>query len=889
MKTARLLWILPLALTLISCDRRLSEPVANDASTISLAPRIVSATGAALPEVDTVRIVVLNANSPTAAPYYERAIDWHRHGDTIVGIPQNANLLVRIFGVKKQPDGALSIWWSGEATSTFAGTQSVDVHALTVPVLVGDMTAPVIIGREGDTVHATDEVIRMKWRLQDDSSFFAIINGDTVKSTPGNEIAWMADWPQGKTFSVRAEFRDKSGNLRVDTLTAIRRERVSMPTLSQPSGSYIDTIRVKAVTQTPGAVVQYSMNNGQMWSSLADTGLVLTVDAELRFRAIRDGMTASAMNHATYKRILQVAAPALSHESGSYNDTIRVKATSATPGAKFKYSTNGVDWKVLDDSGLIMRGSANLRVQAERDGLSPSTVTVGSYKIQAAAPVLSQPAGSYEDTIRVKATSATPGAYFKYSTDGVEWKALDDSGLILGMHTTLRVQSMRSDVTASELVTVTYAIQPRAPTFSVATGTSSSTPLGVKLKSKLPGGVIETSQDSGTTWVVLDSVLVRRSMQLRARVSRAGLATSAVSMATYTVALAAPMVSLPAGTYHSYRKVGISQASGDTIRYTLDGTVPSATSSRYVDSILVDTTAVLKARAFGPEGVTSAVVTAGYVLNVDPESVTISVPVSTMLWSARNVALVRANPDLEVRCTSNGLLADFSSPLCHDSILAIGGLTVNGLVVSVSQPRLEPARVSFRYPSTWWNPEIAYDTLRDVRDGRIYRIKAIGGQVWMAENLKYAGAAGTTGICSKGSSDSCEKYGRSYTWSDAMTGMPSSAAAPSGVQGLCPAGWHVPSDQEWATLRNATDSVGSEFKSMSGWGSDAYSDRFGFRAMPAGIPAFVNPGTGAYWWSSTSLTTSSSTAWSVSSSNTLARYGEPNAYQLSLRCVKDPQ
>ena len=48
-------------------------------------------------------------------------------------------------------------------------------------------------------------------------------------------------------------------------------------------------------------------------------------------------------------------------------------------------------------------------------------------------------------------------------------------------------------------------------------------------------------------------------------------------------------------------------------------------------------------------------------------------------------------------------------------------------------------------------------------------------------------------------------YGALYTWAAAMNGDNGSGANPSGVLGVCPTGWHLPSNTEWTEL---TDFLG---------------------------------------------------------------------------------
>src|ERR1035437_3883604 len=158
-----------------------------------------------------------------------------------------------------------------------------------------------------------------------------------------------------------------------------------------------------------------------------------------------------------------------------------------------------------------------------------------------------------------------------------------------------------------------------------------------------------------------------------------------------------------------------------------------------------------------------------------------------------------------------------------------------------------------------WNTSITYGTLTDSRDSKSYKTLVIGTQTWMAENLNYAGTGTTVGVCYNSRADSCAKYGRLYTWAEAMAGSTSSSASPSGVQGVCPTGWHVPSDAEWTTMQTVVDPTnttdGTKLKSTSGWNSSGNgTDTYGFRALPGGgIVGGASDMVGSYggWWSAT--------------------------------------
>lgn len=163
--------------------------------------------------------------------------------------------------------------------------------------------------------------------------------------------------------------------------------------------------------------------------------------------------------------------------------------------------------------------------------------------------------------------------------------------------------------------------------------------------------------------------------------------------------------------------------------------------------------------------------------------------------------------------------------------------------------------------------------ITDARDGQQYRIVTIGTQTWMAQNLNYRqtiGAKDTFGMCMDRDAAGCAKYGRLYSWSQAMgvdsiynrKVWPGTTAK---RQGICPQGWHVPTQAQWEVLvktAGGIDFAGERLKATVDW-SDGYNgwigtDSFWFSAYPntpytieEGRVAF---GEGAYWWTSSQET-----------------------------------
>jgi uncharacterized protein (TIGR02145 family)/uncharacterized repeat protein (TIGR02543 family) len=189
--------------------------------------------------------------------------------------------------------------------------------------------------------------------------------------------------------------------------------------------------------------------------------------------------------------------------------------------------------------------------------------------------------------------------------------------------------------------------------------------------------------------------------------------------------------------------------------------------------------------------------------------------------------------------------------------------------------------------------------ITDQRDGQVYRIVTIGTQTWMAENLNWAGDNGNLGACYNNSASNCNTYGRLYNWHTVMAGSPSSSSSPSGRRGICPVGWHVPSDAEWMTLVNFVSTngtggdAGTRLKSTTGWSSDGNgTDNFGFSALPGGISyggdTFHYGGRHGRWWCATE--DNASDAWyryiNWDFSN-VGRYRLDKGLMSSLRCLAD--
>ncbi len=175
-------------------------------------------------------------------------------------------------------------------------------------------------------------------------------------------------------------------------------------------------------------------------------------------------------------------------------------------------------------------------------------------------------------------------------------------------------------------------------------------------------------------------------------------------------------------------------------------------------------------------------------------------------------------------------------------------------------------------------------------DGNSYDAVQIGNQVWMAENLRTTKYADGTTIpmgstysltdpyryAPNNETSNVASYGYLYNWPAVMHGTSGSENNPSGVQGICPTGWHVPSDAEWTELTNYmktqpaymasgnADHLSKALAATWGWSSASATDApgndpttnnaTGFSALPAGCyydGNYSHFGYGADFWSAT--------------------------------------
>ena len=273
-----------------------------------------------------------------------------------------------------------------------------------------------------------------------------------------------------------------------------------------------------------------------------------------------------------------------------------------------------------------------------------------------------------------------------------------------------------------------------------------------------------------------------------------------------------------------------------------------------------------------------------------------SVPYAIMADSAMKVAnMPKKLCDLQLSAC-NQVISDVSSPV--SSTDAVNKAYADAILARVKY--LESV-LSITYNSGNTNT-CNYGTVSDY-DGNQYKTLTIGTKTWMVENLRvmhYSSGVSipTTGCFAYSFNETLTPtYGRLYTWATAMNGQTTESS-----QGVCPTGWHIPTDLEFTTMLDfyggATVAGGKtkEF-GLSHWSSPntGVTETNCINVLPSGFwdpnsspDKFNNKGIAGYFWSSTQ--NSASYAWSRNFYYNNVAVLQGNSHKnsaISIRCVKD--
>lgn len=328
----------------------------------------------------------------------------------------------------------------------------------------------------------------------------------------------------------------------------------------------------------------------------------------------------------------------------------------------------------IDDIAAL-RGGASHVLAAKTDG------TVWSWGLNALGQVGDGTTSTRLSPVAVagpedvESVSANLNSSIVVSDDGRVWVWGDNSDGRLGDGTTT---GRLSPVQISD---AGFDWRVATPHFSVPSGTYTTSPT-VTITVATPDAVMHytTNGDEPTqsdpTIASGSSVSVTQSVTLKVKAWLTGMPASNTGVATYTMQVATPTMSVASGTYGTAQSITLSVTTTDAeIRYTTDGSTPTAGSPLYSAPVSVSTATTLKAVAFKSGWSASATASATYAFNFGTLAAPTISPVAGQYVFGQEITL-SATGFATIRYTIDGSTPDGSSSIYTGPIVLTAPMTV---------------------------------------------------------------------------------------------------------------------------------------------------------------------------------------------------------------------
>jgi alpha-tubulin suppressor-like RCC1 family protein len=322
----------------------------------------------------------------------------------------------------------------------------------------------------------------------------------------------------------------------------------------------------------------------------------------------------------------KVGTPVFSVASGSYTTEKTVVVTCATPDAVIHYTLDGVDPTesdptVTSGSSLTVDQTRTLKARAWKTGMPASDVASAVYTLSVAALTFSPSATTYTTAQTVSISTTSPGATIYYTLDGstpTVSSPVYSGSFVVGTTTTVSAIGVRSGWTSSAVKTGTYTMNfgtLEAPAFSPAPGTYNNDVTltltamsGATIRTMIAPQNVTSSSPAYTAPIVIGA-----STTINARAYHPDYTTSVQVPGAYSFVVATPTLSHIGGTYPAGHVITPSTATvGAVMRYTLNGSTPTASDPIVPAGGIVAGNFTLKVAAWKTGYTASGVVTATY-------------------------------------------------------------------------------------------------------------------------------------------------------------------------------------------------------------------------------------------------------------------------------------
>jgi hypothetical protein len=493
---------------------------------------------------------------------------------------------------------------------------------------------------------------------------------------------------------------------------------------SAQSVSLGNSIILGTATPATGATIRYTTdgNDPTATSTVYNPAvpIAITTTTILKIKSFQTDWIPSPTYTANYEITGQVslAGITLIPDPGIYQteQVIEVAGTPYPSDADLRYTTDGSDPTVASSMFTQLNpplgSTLNLKLRGFRTDWDPSPVLSAQYiftgQVQIQEPVfVTDPSPIYTtaQNVVISTTTNTLGAAIRFtiSTDGTEPNDPDETSPIynqpiaLGLNsvTVIKVKAFKTDWIPSPTYMAVYIITGTVDitgiTFTPTAGTYTTQQTISTTGSIYPNGAELRYTDDGSNptetsnlFTEFTHTLMNSSLNLKFRGFKANWTPSPVVSVNYLftgqVVLSTPLFTPAAGTYTTQQSITVLPAqlpaSGVTIRYTTNGTEPTANSPAYEEPIelAMARTTEVRLKGFADGWTPSVTASAIYIMTGTVATPIFSHPGNVTYGAGFKMGISCATPGATIRYTTDGSDVTSTSLVYGDS-LSIGGLT----------------------------------------------------------------------------------------------------------------------------------------------------------------------------------------------------------------------
>ena len=404
----------------------------------------------------------------------------------------------------------------------------------------------------------------------------------------------------------------------------------ALPKFSPAAGNYASAQSVQITDATPGATIYYTKNGAAPTTASTKYSTAIDVAASETIKAIAVAAGYAQSNIATASYTIgprAAVSPVIKPGGGSFSAPVMVTISDGTPGATIYYTTNGASptkSSTIYKSSIQLVASQTIKAIAIASGYAASAPASAAFVVKlttAIAPVIAPASGTYGAAILVRITDTTPGATIYYTTNGATptiESTKYTAAIKIAKNTTLKAIAGAAKLKLSKVSSAVYSIRSATPILTPKAGTYGRAQV-VKITDGTPGATIYYTTNGtapGTSSKkYVGAISLPENTVIKAVAVAKGFAASAVASGSYIIQTATPVITPGGGSFATAKTVTISDATrGAVIYYTLNGALPTAKSTRYIEAFTASGNETVKAIAIAPDHAESTLASAKFTI-----------------------------------------------------------------------------------------------------------------------------------------------------------------------------------------------------------------------------------------------------------------------------------